>query len=146
MLVLTADADQKAFLNGTAVVLNKVIAVLEGDRNILDDILLYAPSLPVLKKRTRTFLHQCRHHGVTLKQTKSQLAVTEADFGVFRLSSTEIQTSLDLLKSTGDFPEIRLIMLHNNLKEKRTYDQHSKVLPPLQPGSHVAIPSRTDTD
>ena len=29
---------------------------------------------------------------------------------------------------------------------QRTYDQHSRVLPPLQPGSRLAIPSRTDTD
>ena len=31
-------------------------------------------------------------------------------------------------------------------KEKLYYDQHTKVLPPLQPGSHVAIRSRVDTD
>ena len=42
---------------------------------------------------------QCRH--------KSQLAVAELDFGVFRLSSTRIQTSLDLLKSIRDFPRPR---------------------------------------
>ena len=31
-------------------------------------------------------------------------------------------------------------------KEKLYYDQHTKVLPPLQPGSRVAIRSRVDTD
>ena len=79
-------------------------ADLEGVRKIVDDILIYAPTLSILKKRTCAFLDQCRHHGVTLKQTKSQLAVTEVDFGGFRLSPTGIQTSPDLLKSIRDFP------------------------------------------
>ena len=79
-------------------------AGLEGVRKIVDDILICAPTLSILKKCTCAFLDQCRHHGVTLKQTKSQLAVTEVDFGGFRLSPTGIQTSPDLLKSIRDFP------------------------------------------
>ena len=87
--------------------MDKVIAGLEGVRKIVDDILIYAPSLSILKKRTRAFLDHCRQHGVTLKKTKSQLAVTEVEFGGFRLSKTGIQTSPDLLKSIREFPRPR---------------------------------------
>ena len=75
----------------------------EGVRKIVDDSLIYAPTISILKKRSRAFLDQCHQHGVTLKQAKSQLAVTEVDFGGFRLSATGIQTSPDLLKSIKDF-------------------------------------------
>ena len=87
--------------------MDKVVAGLEGVRKIVDDILIYAPTLSILKTRSRAFLDQCRQHCVTLKQAKSQLAVTEVDFGGFRLSSTGIQTSPDLLKSIRDFPRPR---------------------------------------
>lgn len=87
--------------------MDKVVAGLEGVRKIVDDVLIYAPTLSILKKHTRAFLDQCRQHGVTLKQTKSQLAVTKVDFGGFRLSTTGIQTSPDLLKSIRDFPRQR---------------------------------------
>ena len=87
--------------------MDKVIAGLEGVRKIVDDILIYAPSLSILKKRTRAFLDHCRQRGVTLKKTKSQLAVTEVEFGGFRLSKTGIQTSPDLLKSIREFPRPR---------------------------------------
>lgn len=70
--------------------MNKVITDLEGTRNIVDDILIYNSSLPVQKNRTRSFFDQCRHHGVTVKQTNSQLAVTDVLFVDFRLSSTGI--------------------------------------------------------
>ena len=43
-------------------------------------------------------------------------------------------------------PDTRRRILHNKSKEKRNYDQQSKGLSPLHPGSCVAIPSRTDTD
>lgn len=68
--------------------MDKVIAGLEGNRKIVDDILNYNSSLPVQKNRTRSFLDQCRHHGATLKQTNSQLVVTDVVFGGFRLSPT----------------------------------------------------------
>ena len=87
--------------------MDKVVAGLEGVRKIVDDILIYAPTLSILKTRSRAFLDQCRQHCVTLKQAKSQLAVTEVDFGGFRLSSTGIQTSPHLLKSMRDFPRPR---------------------------------------
>ena len=57
-----------------------------------------------LKKRVHTFLDRCFTHGVTLKRSKSQIAVTEADFGGFHLSELGIQCSSDLLKSICDFP------------------------------------------
>ena len=87
--------------------MDKVVAGLEGVRKIVDDILIYAPTLTILKKRSRAFLDQCRQHGVTLKKAKSQFAVTEVDFGGFRLSTTGIQTSPDLLKSIRGFPRPR---------------------------------------
>ena len=43
-------------------------------------------------------------------------------------------------------PNTRRRILHNKSKEKRNYDQQSKGLSPLRPGSRVAIRSRTDTD
>ena len=87
--------------------MDKVVTGLEGVRKIVDDILIYAPTLSILKTRSRAFLDQSRQHGVTLKQAKSQLGVTEVDFGGFRLSTTGIQTSPDLLKSIRDFPRPR---------------------------------------
>ena len=87
--------------------MEEVVAGLEGVLKIVDDILIYAPTLSIVKKRSRAFLDQCRQHGVTLKQAKSQLAVTEVDFGGIRLSTTGIQTSPDLLKSIRDFPRPR---------------------------------------
>ena len=73
----------------------------------MDDILVFAPSLSTPKKRVHAFLDQCRQHGVTLKQTISQIAVTEVDFGEYRLSRTGIQSSPDLLKSIRDFSHPR---------------------------------------
>ena len=87
--------------------MDKVIAGLEGVRKIVDDILFYAPSLSILKKHTRALLNHCRQHGVTLKNKKSKVAVTEVDFGGFRLSKTGIQTSPDLLRSIREFPRPR---------------------------------------
>ena len=84
--------------------MDKVTAGLEGVRKIVDDILIYAPSPSILKKRACAFLDRCRQHGITLKRTKSQVAVTEVDFDGFHLSRTGIQTSPDLLKSIRDFP------------------------------------------
>ena len=87
--------------------MDKVIAGLEGVFKIIDDILIYAPSLSIMKKRNRAFLDHCRLHGVTLKRTKSERAVTEVDFGGFRLSKTGIQTSPGLLESIMAFPRAR---------------------------------------
>ena len=43
-------------------------------------------------------------------------------------------------------PDTRRRIVHNKSKEKRNYDQQSKGVSPLHPGSRVAIHSRTDTD
>ena len=66
--------------------MDKVTAGLEGIRKIVDDILIFALSLSILKKSACAFLDRCRQHGVTLKRAKSQVPVTEVDFGGFRLS------------------------------------------------------------
>ena len=87
--------------------MDKVVSGLEGLRKIVDNMLIYAPTLSILKKRSHAFLDQCCQHGVTLKQAKSQLPVTEVDFGGFHLLTTGIQTSPDLLKSIRDFPRPR---------------------------------------
>ena len=87
--------------------MDKVVAGLERVPKIVDDILIYAPTLFMLKKRSRALLDNCRQHGVTFKQAKSQLAVAEVDFGGFRLLTKGIQTSPDLLKSIRDFPRSR---------------------------------------
>ena len=81
--------------------MDKVVVGLEGIRKIVDDILIFAPSLDLLHQRVHAFLLRCQEHGVTLKKSKSQLAVTEVDFGGFRLSVplTGIQSSPDLLKA-----------------------------------------------
>ena len=74
--------------------MDKVIAGLEGIRKIVDDILIYNSSLPVQKNRTRSFLDQCRHHGVTLKQTNSQLVVSLVVFACRQRESKPVQTYL----------------------------------------------------
>lgn len=58
-----------------------------------------------------------------------------------------------LLKKCGSMnhdefltPTTRKKILHAKSKEKLYYDQHTKVLPPLELGSCVAIRSRNDTD
>ena len=84
--------------------MDKVVNGLQGIRKIVDDVLVYAPTLSVLKKRVHDFLDHCYTHGVTLKRSKYQIAVSEADFGGFHLSETGIQFSFDLLKSIRDFP------------------------------------------
>ena len=43
-------------------------------------------------------------------------------------------------------PDTRQRILHDKSKEKRNYDQQSRVLSPIHPGSSVAIRSCTDTD
>jgi hypothetical protein len=84
--------------------MDKVVNGLQGIRKIVDDVLVYAPTLSALKNRVNAFLDRCSTHGVTLKRSKSQIAVTEADFGGFYLSEMGIQCSSDLLKSIRDFP------------------------------------------
>ena len=84
--------------------MDKVVSGLQGIRTIVDDVLVYAPTLSALKKRVHDFLDRCSMHGVTLRRSKSQIAVREADFGEFHLSETGIQCSFDLLKSIRDFP------------------------------------------
>jgi hypothetical protein len=84
--------------------MDTVVHGLQGIRKIVDDVLVYAPSLSVLKQRVHAFLDRCSTHGVTLKRSKSQIAVTEADFGGFHLSEMGIQCSSDLLKSIREFP------------------------------------------
>ena len=93
--------------------MDKVFGGLEGVLKIFDDILIYAQSLTVLKKRSHAFLDQYRNYGV--KQAKSQVGVNEVDFAGFRLSSTGIQASPDLLKSIRDFPRPR------NLTDRRSW-------------------------
>ncbi|CAB4041284.1 Hypothetical predicted protein, partial [Paramuricea clavata] len=65
--------------------MDKVVNGLQGIRKIVDDVLVYAPTLSALKKRVHAFLDRCSKHGVTLKRSMSQIAVTEADFGGFHL-------------------------------------------------------------
>ena len=84
--------------------MDKVVNGLQGIRKIVDDVLVYAPTLSALKNRVHAFLDRCSTHGVTLKRSKSQIAFTEADFGGFHLSEMGIQCSSDLLKSIRDFP------------------------------------------
>ena len=84
--------------------MDKVFNGLHGIFKIVDDVLVYAPTLSALKKRVYDFLDRCSTHGITLKRSKSQIAVREADFGGFHLSETGIQCSFDLLKSIRDFP------------------------------------------
>jgi hypothetical protein len=84
--------------------MDKVVNGLQGIRKIVDGVLVYTPTLSALKKRVHAFLDRCSTHGVTLKRSTSQIAVTEADFGGFHLS-TGIQCSSDLLKSIRDFPQ-----------------------------------------
>ena len=96
--------------------MEKVVAGLEGVRKIVDDILIYAPTLSILKKRSRAFLDQCRQHGVPLKQAKSQLPVTEVDFGGFQLlksirdfprqkNLTDLRSWFGLVNQLGNFPK-----------------------------------------
>jgi hypothetical protein len=66
--------------------MDKVVNGLQGIRKIVDDVLVYAPTLSALKKRVHAFLDRCSTHWVTLKRSKFQIAVTEADFGGFHLS------------------------------------------------------------
>ena len=42
--------------------------------------------------------------------------------------------------------ETKAKILDLKKKEKNTYDQHSTLLPPLQPGTRVAIHSRVDSN
>jgi hypothetical protein len=84
--------------------MDKVVNGLLDIRKIVDDVLVYAPTLSALKNRVNAFLDRCSTHGVTLKRSKSQIAVTEADFGGFHLSELGIQCSSVLLKSIRDFP------------------------------------------
>ena len=102
MCVIELHLEETAWCNRH---IYKVIAGLEGVRKIVDDILIYAPSQSILKKRTRAFLDHCRLHGVKRKRTKSQRAVTEVDLGGFRLPKTGIQTSPDQWKSIMAFPQ-----------------------------------------
>ena len=92
--------------------MDKVVNGLNGIRKIVDDdVLVYAPTLSTLKKRVHDFLDPCSTHEVTLKRSKSQIAVREADFGGFHLSERGIQCSFDLLKSICDFPRYERILL-----------------------------------
>ena len=83
--------------------MDKVVSGLQGIRKIVDDVLVYSP-MSALKKRVHDFLDRCSMHGVTLKRSKSQIAVREADFGGFHLSETGIQCSFELLTCIRDFP------------------------------------------
>ncbi len=74
--------------------MDKVVHGLQGIRKIVDDVLVYAPSLPV--PMFHTWCHT--------EALKSQIAVTEADFGGFHLSEMDIYCSSDLLKSIRQFP------------------------------------------
>ena len=73
--------------------MDKVVSGLQGIRKIVDDVFVYAPAFSALKKRVHDFLDRCSTHGVTLKRSKSQIAVREADFGGFHLTETGIDFS-----------------------------------------------------
>lgn len=73
--------------------MDKVVHGLQGIREIVDDVLIYAPSLTTLKERVHAILARCSTNRVTLKRPNSQVAVTEAGFGGFHLSEMAIQCS-----------------------------------------------------
>ena len=87
--------------------MDKVIPGIGEVHKIVDDVLMYAPSLFILKKRTCAFLDQCRYHGVTLMKPSLERAVTKVEFGGFCLSKTGIQTSPGVVKSVGEYPRPR---------------------------------------
>ena len=65
----------------------KITAGLKRVRKVVGDILIYTPSLPILKKRAFAFFNRCRQHGVTFMQTKSRLLLLKLISWILRVKN-----------------------------------------------------------
>ncbi|NJL70883.1 MAG: hypothetical protein HC888_04345 [Candidatus Competibacteraceae bacterium] len=82
---------------------DEAISGLEGVTKLVDDILIQAPSLAVLRDRIRAVLDRCREHGITISRRKF-LYGPEVEFAGFLVSASGIRPNPDKLKAVKDFP------------------------------------------
>ena len=82
---------------------DEVIRDLPGVRKLVDDILIQAPSLEVLKNRISELLKRCRTHHFTLSQKKFEIGRT-VNFAGFVVSRDGVFPNPDKLQGIRDFP------------------------------------------
>lgn len=76
---------------------------LEGVLKIVDDILVQAPTEPLLLQRLGAVLDRCRQHGITL--SKKKLAIgSQVSFAGYTIGSTGITPDPSKVAAIRDFP------------------------------------------
>ena len=82
---------------------DEAVAGLPGVAKIVDDILIWAPTLSILKERIRKVLNRCRTSGIAISRPKLRIA-TELNFAGFIVSSAGIIPDSKKLAAIRDFP------------------------------------------
>jgi len=116
---------------------DRALLGLQWLQKIVDDILIWAPTLPVLFHRLRVVLQRCRESGITISLRKVRIG-SSIPFAGFLVSESGISPDPSLLSSIKDFPR------PTNLTNLRSYlglaNQLGSFLPDL---THLLTPLRS---
>ncbi|NJL71583.1 MAG: RNA-directed DNA polymerase [Candidatus Competibacteraceae bacterium] len=82
---------------------DKAIEGLAGVTKLVDDILIQAPNLDVLRERITSVLLRCRENGITLSKRKFFYG-PEVEFAGFLVSASGVRPHPDKLKAIKDCP------------------------------------------
>jgi hypothetical protein len=82
---------------------------LTGVQKIVDDILVYAPTMQDLALRARAVLARCAQHGITLADTKAQLG-TAVQFAGYAVGADGIKPDPDKVAAIDRFPAPKGLM------------------------------------
>ena len=87
---------------------DKVIEGLPGIRKLVDDILIQAPNLSILRDRINSLLERCKSHNFTLSRKKLEIGES-VEFAGQIVSQTGVQPNPSYLQGIRDFPAPRSV-------------------------------------
>ena len=81
-----------------------VIDGLPWAKKIVDDILVWAPSLPELKTRVETIANNCKNLNITLSKKKFEIG-KQIQFAGYLVGENGVKLDPDRIRAIKDFPQ-----------------------------------------
>ena len=101
-LVLPQGLSLSASAFGTRV--EQALRGLTNVTSVVEDVLVFSPTLEQHKEHVRLVLKRCHEHGIQLNRTKTHLAKQEIDYCGYRLTSKGYTPSPHLTNAISDYP------------------------------------------
>ena len=90
-----------------------VIDGLPWAKKIVDDILVWAPSLPELKTRVETIANNCKNLNITLSKKKFKIG-KQIQFAGYLVGENGVKPDPDRIRAITDFPQPTNCLLYTS--------------------------------